>query len=70
MFENGVLRRMFGLKRAEVTGEWKKIQNEELNYLYSSPNISLAIKSRVMRLAGHVARMGEERRMQGFGGET
>ena len=61
VFENGVLRRMFGPKRDEVTGEWKILHNEELNDLYSSPNIVRVIKSRRMRWAGHVARMGERR---------
>ena len=58
VFENLVLRRIFGPKRDEVTGEWKKLHNEELNNLYSSPNIVRAIKSRRMRWVGHVARMG------------
>ena len=61
VFENSVLRRIFGPKRDEVTGEWRKLQNEELNNLYSSPNIVRVIKSRRMRWAGHVARMGEGR---------
>jgi hypothetical protein len=61
MSENRVLRRMFGSKRDEVTGEWRKLHNEELHILYSSPNIIRQIKSRRMRWAGHVARMGEER---------
>jgi hypothetical protein len=56
--ENRVLRRMFGLKRDEVTGGWKKLHNEELHNLYSSPSIIRMIKSRRMRMAGHVARMG------------
>jgi len=55
--ENRVLRRIFGPKRYEVTLEWKKLNNEELNLLYSSPNIFRVIKSRRMRWAGHVARM-------------
>ena len=54
-----VLRRIFGPKRDEVTGEWKKLYNEKLNDLYSSPNIMRVIKSRIMRLAEHVARIGE-----------
>jgi len=61
VFENMVLRRMFGPRRDEVTGEWRRLHNEELNDLYSSPNIVRVIKSRRMRWAGHVARMGEER---------
>jgi len=56
-----VLRRIFGPKRVEVTGEWRRLHNEELNDLYSSPNIVRMIKSRRMRWVGHVARMGEER---------
>jgi len=61
VFENMVLSRIFGPRKDEVTGEWRRLHNEELNDLYSSPNIVRAIKSRRMRLAGHVARMGEER---------
>ena len=61
VFENSVLRRIFGPKRDEVTGEWRKLHNEELNDLYFSPNIGGLIKSRRMRWAGHVARMGEVR---------
>ena len=60
MFESMVLRRIFGPKRDEVTGEWRKLHNEELHDLYS-PNIVRLIKSRRMRWAGHVARMGEWR---------
>ena len=61
MFENMVLRRIFGPKREEVTGEGKRLHNEELNDLYSSPNIVRVINSRRMRWTGHVARMCEER---------
>ena len=61
VFENMVLRRIFGPRRDEVTGEWRRLHNEELNGLYSSPNIVRVIKSRRIRWAGHVARMGEER---------
>jgi hypothetical protein len=56
-----VLRRMYGPKRDEVTEEWRKLNNEELNNLYSSPNIFRVIKLRRMKLARHVARMGERR---------
>jgi hypothetical protein len=59
VFENRVLRRIFGPKRDEVTGEWRKFHNEELHNLYSSPDIR-QVKSRRMKWAGHVARMGEE----------
>jgi len=61
VFESKVLRRIFGPRRDEVTGEWRRLHNEELNDLYSSPNIVRVIKSRRIRWAGHVARMGEER---------
>jgi hypothetical protein len=61
VFENRLLRKIFGPKRDEVTGEWRKLHNEELRDLYSSPSIIRIIKSRWMRWAGHVARMGENR---------
>jgi hypothetical protein len=61
VFENMVLRRIFGARRDEVTGEWRRLHNEELNYLYCSPSILWVIKWRRMRWAGHVACMGEER---------
>ena len=64
MFENRVLRRVFGPKRGKVTGEWRTQHNEELNDLYSLPNIVRVVKSRRMRWAGHVARMGEDRGVQ------
>jgi hypothetical protein len=60
LFENRVLRIIFGPKRDEVTGGWRKLHNEELHNLYSSPNIIRMINSRRMRLTGHVARMGEK----------
>jgi hypothetical protein len=59
VFENRVLRRVFGPTREEVTGEWRKLHNEELNDLYSLPNFVRVVKSRRMRWAGHVARMVE-----------
>jgi hypothetical protein len=61
VFVNRVLRGIFGSKRDEVTGEWRRLHNEELNDLYSSPNIIRVIKSRRMKWVGHVARMGEGR---------
>jgi hypothetical protein len=61
VFENRVLRRIFGPKRDEVTGGWRKLHNEEFHILYSSQSISRMIKSRGMRWAGHVARMGAKR---------
>ena len=61
VFENMVLRRIFGPRRDEATGKWRRLHNEELNDLYSWPNIVRVIKSRRMRWTGHVARMGEER---------
>jgi hypothetical protein len=61
VFENRVLRRLFGPKRKEVTGEWRKLHNEEPNDLYYLPSIVRVVKSRRIRWAGHVARMGENR---------
>ena len=63
VFENRVLRRIFGPRSEEVTGEWWRLRNEELIHLYPSPNIVRVIKSRRMRWAGYVARMGEKRRV-------
>jgi len=66
-----MLKKIFGPKRDEVTREWRKLHIEELHDLYCSPNIVRVIQSRRMRWARHVARMvGEESRVQGFGGET
>jgi hypothetical protein len=61
VFENRVLRMIFGPKRDEMTGEWRKLHNKELHDLYSSPNIIRIIKSRRMRWTGHVTRVGEKR---------
>jgi hypothetical protein len=61
MFENRVPRRIFGSKRDEVTGAWRKLHNEEIHNLYSSPSIPRMIKSRRMRWTGHVTRMEEKR---------
>ena len=66
VFENRVLRRVFGPKRDEVTGEWRKLHNEELSDLYSLPNIVRVVKSGRMRWAGHVARMGRGKLCTGF----
>jgi hypothetical protein len=65
VFENRVLRRKFGLQRAEVMGQWRKLRNGELHNLYSSPDIIRQIKSRRMRWVGHVAHMGEGRNVYG-----
>jgi hypothetical protein len=62
-FENRVLRRILGLKRDEVTGGWRKLHNEELHDLYSLPSITGIITSRRMRWVGHVAQMGEKRKV-------
>jgi hypothetical protein len=71
VFENRVLRRIFGPRRDEVTAEWRKLHKEKLNDLCCSPNIGRVIKLRRLTLVGHVARMGErEWCVQGFGGET
>jgi hypothetical protein len=66
VFDDRVPRRLFGPKRDEATGEWRRLHNEELNDLYSSHNIIRVTKSRRMRWAGHVARMGEERGAYGI----
>jgi hypothetical protein len=63
VFENRVLKRIFGPKRDEVMGEWRKSHSEELHNLYSSPDIIRQIKSRQMRWVGHVAYMGKERKL-------
>jgi hypothetical protein len=66
VFENRVLRRIFGPKRNETRGEWRKLHNEELNDLYCSPNIVQVIKLRRMRWVGHVAHRGESRDVRGL----
>jgi hypothetical protein len=66
VFENRVLRRIFGPKRDEVTGEWRRLHNEELRFPYISPHIVRVIKSRRMRWAGRVARMGRGEAYTGF----
>jgi hypothetical protein len=70
VFDNRVLRGIFGPKRDEETGEWRRLYNKELNDLYSSPNIIRVIKSIRMKWSGHVARMEEKRCIQDVGGET
>jgi len=66
VFENRVLRRIFGPKRGKITREWRKVHNEEINDLYSSPNIVWVIKWRRIRWVGHVARMGRREAYTGF----
>ena len=61
VFENKILTQIFGARRDEITGEWRKLHNAELHALYSSPNIIRNLKSRRLRLAGHVARMEQFR---------
>jgi len=61
MFENRVLRRIFGTKREQVAGEWRKLHNVELNDMYSSPSFVRVMKSRIMKWVGHVKRIGERR---------
>jgi hypothetical protein len=61
MFENRLLKKIFGLKRDQVTGKWRKLRKEELRDLYSSPSITRVMKSMRMKLAGHVARVAENR---------
>jgi hypothetical protein len=71
LFDNRVLRRIFGPKTDEVTEKWKRLHNKELYALYTSPNINQVIKSRRLRWAGHVTHMGESSLcIQGFSGET
>jgi hypothetical protein len=70
LFENRVLRRIFGPKRDEVTGEWSKLHNEELCDVYCLLNIILVVKSRIIRWAGHVARMGRGEVYTGISWDT
>ena len=70
VFENRVLRRIFGPKRNQVTGEWRRLHNEERYAVYSSPNITWVIRSRRLRWAGHVARIGPGEMQTGFLWET
>jgi hypothetical protein len=70
VFENRVVKRIFGMKRNEVTGEWRKLHDEELHNLYSSPNIIRMIKSIRVRWAGHVARIGRRGMLVGYWWES
>jgi hypothetical protein len=70
MFENRVLRRIFGPKKDEVTGDWRKLHNKKLHDLYSSPSVIRIIKSRRMRWVGHVARMGRRGTLIDYWWET
>jgi hypothetical protein len=70
VFENRVLRRIFGPKRDEMTGEWKKLHNEELRDFHSSPSVIRIIKSKTVRWAGHVARMGRRGMRIGYWWES
>jgi hypothetical protein len=70
VFENRVLKRIFGPRRDEVIGSWRKLHNEELHNLDCSPSIIRIIKSRRMIWAGHVARMGEKKNAEDFGGKA
>jgi PAS domain-containing protein len=70
VFENRVLRRIFGPKRDEVTGEWRELHSEELHNLYSSPNIMRQGKSRRIRWAGQRTHMEDERRVNSYGGKV
>jgi hypothetical protein len=70
LFENGVLKTVFGPKREEVVGGWKKFYNEECHNLYASLDVIRVIKSKGVRWAGHVAHMGDEKCIQNFGWET
>ena len=70
VFENRMLRKVFGPRTDEVTGEWRKLHKEELYDLYCLPSIIRVIKSRIRILGGHLARMGKGRCVNGYGGET
>jgi hypothetical protein len=70
VFENRVLRRIFGPKREEVAGVWRRLHNEELHNFYTTPNVIKMIKSRKMRWTGNVARMGDWKCIQNFSWRT